>query len=241
MNRKVASMTKTTLFAFLISLAIAIPPSLGQSPAIGVAKVGGKVAPDGKTELQIDLPDDQQKRNIGSPPPNGPGCCVFRSIDHASRWANVAALYGMPEWMAGHKPVIPGGGDPPKVSQLVAKIAAERGLPTPDILQVQNDDLEILKAALKSGRMVSITYNYSPTPGRYKGRIAHMVNLVHGDDAWFCVLDNNYIGEANLQWMDPATLKGVYTGGRGGKGWAVILLAAGPPPPPRNLSLRSPP
>lgn len=206
-----------------------------RKPAPGTAKVGGKIAPDGKTEIQIDLPDAQQKANIGSPPPKGPGCCVFRSIDHASRWANIPALNGMPEWMATHKPVIPGGGDPSKVTQLVAQIAQERGLPVPDILQVESDDIEILKAATRSGRMPCITYNYSPTPGRYVGRIAHMVNLEHADDSAFAVLDNNFVGEKNLQWLDPTTFKGVYTGGRGGKGWAVILIGPGPPPPPRNL------
>ncbi len=227
--------------SILLFLAALAPTLAGSEPAdFGIAKVGGKIAPDGKTELQIDLPDDQQKRNIGSPRPKGPGCCVFRSIDHASRWACVAALYGMPEWMADHKPVIPGGGYPQKVTQLVAQIAKERGLPVPDILQVESDDLEILKAATKSGRMCCVTYNYSPTPGRYSGRIAHMVNVVHADDQWIAVLDNNYIGEKNLQWLDPQTFRDVYTRGRGGKGWAVILMAAGPPPPPRNLRSSSP-
>lgn len=197
------------------------------SAAIAATHVGGKVTPDGKTEIQIDLPEQLHKANISV---NRSGCCVFRSADHASHWAGEPAFHGFPEWMKAKG--ITGGGWPEKFDKLAKQIAADRGLPVPEYLQVEGDDLEILKAALKSGRMVSVTYNYSPTPGRYRGNIAHMVNIVHGDDEWFCVLDNNFIGERNYQWMDPATFRRVYTGGR--SGWAIILLKHGPPPPPRN-------
>lgn len=200
---------------------------LSQGRPFGAAQVAGKVGPDGKTEVQIDLPDSLQKRNISS---SGLGCCVFRSLDHAARWANEPALWGMPEWMVESR--IPGGGYPDKVAKLVPQIAAARKMPTPAFLQVEGSDIEIIKAACKSGRMASVTYNYSPTPGRYGGRIAHMVNVVHADDQWFVVLDNNFVGSDKYQWMDPQTFKGVYTGGK--SGWTVILLRHGPPPPPCN-------
>lgn len=59
---------------------------------------------------------------------------------------------------------------------------------------VEGSDLERLKLACRTGRMPGVTYAFSPT-GRYGGaRIAHMVNLVHADDQWFAVLDNNYPG-----------------------------------------------
>lgn len=194
------------------------------------AKVGGKVAPDGKTEIQIDLPGSQQSKNIGSPPPNGPGCCVFRSIDHAARWQNLPALQQFPEWMVSKH--IAGGGWPAKVSELIPEIAADRKLPVPDYVQVQGSDLTILKLATATGRMPAVTYGISPT-GRYGGsRIAHMVNCVHATDTYFAVLDNNYIGESNYEWMSPTEFSQSYT--INGGGWAVILLDVGPPPAPRN-------
>jgi hypothetical protein len=195
----------------------------------GAASVGsGKVSPDKKTELACDLPDELQMRNVGGS--DGSGLCVFTSIMHSARWQHVAALEDFQAWMRKH----PGGGWPEKVTQMIAQRCKEAGVIPPPYLQVESDDLEILKLACRCGRMPGITYNYSPTPGRYGGRIAHMVSLVHADDDWFAVLDNNYIGSANLQWMDPQTFKGVYTGGRGAKGWAVILLDPPPPPPPFN-------
>lgn len=214
-------------FFSLCVLVVCASLALSQGRTFGVAKVGGKVSPDGKTEVQIDLPDNLQKRNISS---SGLGCCVFRSLEHAAHWAHEPALWGMPEWMVSKR--IPGGGYPDKVAKLIPQIAKDRGMPTPAFLQVEGQDIEIIKAACKSGRMACVTYNYSPTPGRYGGRIAHMVNVIHADDHWFVVLDNNYVGSNQYQWMDPETFKGVYTGGR--SGWTVILLRHGPPLPPCN-------
>ena len=195
-------------------------------PLCGSAKVGGKLSPDG-TEIQIDLPGSQHKANISS---RGLGCCVFRSLDHAAKWCDEPALFGMPEWMVSKG--IPGGGYPEKVDKLIPQIAKDRGLPTPEYVQIQGDDIEILKTALASGRMVCITYSYSAT-GRYGGqRIAHMVNAVHGDDKYFAILDNNYIGENNYEWNDIGSFRKTYS--PRGDGWAVILLKHGPPPPPRN-------
>jgi hypothetical protein len=77
-----------------------------------------------------------------------------------------------------------------------------------------------------------VTYSSSPT-GRYGGsRIAHMVSLVHADDRWFAVLDNNYPGANLIEWMTPQEFQRTWTGMGGG--WAVILLAPPPPPPPVN-------
>lgn len=207
-------------FALLLALAL---PALAQTFE---AKVGGTLAPDGATEIQVDLPGSQHQANIAV---NGAGCCVFRSIDHAARWANVPALIHFPEWMRQKK--ITGGGYPEKVTKLVKQICADRHLPEPAYLQVEDKDLAILKAATKAGRMVSVTYSRSPTKRYGGGRIAHMVNVVHADDAWICVLDNNYIGADKYEWMTPAEFTSVCNPGGY---WAVILLDPGPPPPPRN-------
>ena len=103
---------------------------------------------------------------------------------------------------------------------------------------MQSNDLEVLKKACASGRMVSVTYGRSPTK-RYGGQhIDHMVNICHGTDSWFAVLDNNYVakpgGEDNTyEWMTPAEFARAYKDGSSA-GWAVILLGA--PPPPRPYS-----
>jgi hypothetical protein len=115
---------------------------------------------------------------------------------------------------------------------MIEKIAQEKGAPRPNYIQIEGGDLEILKAACKSGRMPGVTYNYSPT-GRYnRQHIAHMVSLVHADDRHFVVLDNNFPGDSAYEWMSPQEFQKVWGGSRGG--WAVILLDPAPPLPPHN-------
>lgn len=194
--------------------------------AVETVTLGGSISPDGKSEVTCDLPSDQLKRNIAS---RGLGCCVFRSLEYAARWQNVPALYDFPEWMIENK--VAGGGYPAKADDLIAKISQSRGLPSPQYVNVETDDPAILIAALKSGRMPSITYN-----GRdphYRGQIAHMTNLVFLDDQMACVRDNNFIGPNDLVWMTKNEFLSRWKGGQK-QGWAVILLAPPPPPPPRN-------
>jgi hypothetical protein len=190
------------------------------------AKVGGPVAPDGTTEINCDLPGDLHLKNKGGS--DGAGLCVFTSIAHSARWQNVPSLEDFRDWMTKH----PGGGYPQKVTQMILRKCQETGVPEPAYVQVEGKDLEILKLACKTGRMPAVTYSYSPT-GRYGGgRIAHMVSLPHADNAWFCVLDNNYPGVDAYEWMSPDEFQKTYSAG--GNGWSVILLSPGPPPVPRN-------
>ncbi len=188
---------------------------VGQAEA-GVQK-GGPVHGDG-TQVAVDLPQGERKANIAS---NGAGCCVFRSLDHAARWQNVPALYGMPEWMVSKH--ITGGGYPSKVDKLIPQISKDRSAATPAYLQYEGTDLAVLRLAIKTGRCPCITWQSN-----------HMINLVHLDDKWAVCLDNNAIGADQLYWMDIATFKSKWCSG--GKGWAVVLLSPGPPPIPTNAS-----
>lgn len=192
------------------------------------ANIGGKTAPDG-TEIQVDLPGSQHMTNkAGS---DGSGLCVFTSISHSARWAHVELLENFRDYMTKY----PGGGWPEKVDKYIAKIAKDRGVAPPQYVQVEGhrEVLATLKAALKSGRMPAVTYAFSPT-GRYGGRkIAHMVSLVHLDEKYACVLDNNYPGEDKYEWMSVDEFYRSFTG-MGGSGWAVVLLADGPPVLPWN-------
>ena len=192
--------------------------------------VGSDTAPDGKTEVQCDLPTELRLKNKGGSdgrggPGTGSGLCVFTSINHSAHWQNVDALKDFRDWMT----KLPGGGDPEKVDRMIEKKCKELGMPKPEYIQVERADLDILLLALKTGRMPSITYAYSPT-GRYNGkRISHMVSLVHLDDKWAGVLDNNYPDA--LEWLTPDQLRKTF---KQGSGWCVILLAPPPPPVPKN-------
>lgn len=197
--------------------------------SIAVAGSVGESAPDG-TKPQLDYPSQRQEKNIAS---RGLGCCVFRSLHHAGDYQDVRCLYRMPEWMVSKG--IEGGGYPEKVDKLIPMIAKDRGVPTPEYVQVEGMDLAVLKLACKTGRMPCVTYCRSAT-GRYNGqRIAHMVNLVaagvgNGPDGkgWYVVLDNNYPGGGQYEWLSEAEFLRTYD-----PGWCVILLA--PPPTPRPL------
>jgi hypothetical protein len=106
----------------------------------------------------------------------------------------------------------------------------DKGLPRPQYLQVQGGkDLGVLEAACRNGMLPAVTYSRSPT-GRYGGRrIAHMVSVVHCDDRWVGILDNNY--PQTIEWASPDELLRV---SNPSGFWAVVLLNPGPPPVPRN-------
>jgi hypothetical protein len=193
------------------------------------AFVGGPELKGGG-RIQCELPADLHRRNTES---KGLGLCVFTSIHHSSLWQNVPQLVEFPKYLIDKG--VPGGGYPSKVRDLITKISKERGLPIPDYIQVESSDLEILKAACKTGRMPAVTYGLSPTR-RYNGQtIAHMVNCVHADNSTFVVLDNNYTGANNYEHMSPEEFLRAYRaqpGGRSNSGWSVILLNGSPPPIP---------
>jgi hypothetical protein len=120
------------------------------------------------------------------------------------------------------------------MAERIKLICKDRGVPEPDYIQLEGgkEIFDILRSALAGGRMIGVTYSFSPT-GRYNGqRISHMVNLVHLDERSACILDNNYIGTDKLEWITVDEFAKTFTGGR--SGWAVILLNAGPPVFPWN-------
>src|SRR5437660_81591 len=190
-----------------------LPRATTAEPA-GAITVGGPRSADG-VEVTCDLPVEQRTRNVGGS--DGAGLCVFSSIGHAARWQNERRLVDFQKQMTKE----PGGGYPEKVDRMVAKYG--KGTP---YIQYEGHDATILKLALKTGRMPSVTYDgHDP---HYNGSIAHMVNLIYLDDQEACILDNNFIDE--LVWMSAKEFLERWTDDGG---WAVILLAPPPPPPPR--------
>jgi hypothetical protein len=182
----------------------------------GDSKVGGKTSPDGSEEIQVDLPGQEHMKNKGGT--DGAGLCVFTSIEIAAHWMNVEELRGLQEKMTHEQ----GGGWPEKVDQMMKKYA-----PDVDYVQYSGNDPSILKLALKTGRMAGVTYGYSP---RYKSKISHMIDLVHFTDKWAAVLDNNYPGEDQYEWMPPDEFLNRWKSDSGG-GWVIVLLSGNPPPP----------
>jgi hypothetical protein len=181
----------------------------------GDSKVGGRTSPDGTEEIQVDLPGQEHMKNKGGK--DGAGLCVFTSIEIAGHWMNVEDLRGLQEKMT-HED---GGGWPEKVDNVMEKYA-----PSVQYLQYSGNDPSIIKLALKTGRMVGVTYGYSP---RYKGKISHMVDCVHFTDKWAAVLDNNFPGEDQYEWMAPDEFLNRWKQGSGG--WVIVVLSGNPPPP----------
>lgn len=204
------------------------------SLAVAAADHVGGPTYEGRT-IVCDLPQSELLRNSGgSDGPRGPGSgsglCVFTSIDRAARWGNNPVLTGFRDWMEHY----PGGGYPEKVDQMIAKRYAEYKKSNPDAkppryLQNTTGDVSLLELALKTGRMVCVTYGYSP---RYGKNIAHMVNLVYLDAEWACVGDNNFPGMEEYEWVPRGEFLRRWN--LGGGGWSVVLLDVPAPPAPRN-------
>lgn len=189
------------------------------------ASVGGKMSPSG-AEIQVDLPGSEHRKNISS---KGQGCCTQTSIHHTAIWQDVAALKEFHTWVQSKG--LPGGSYPQEMDKRIKMIATERGLPVPRYIQVQGgkEVLPTLRAACEAGLMPGVTYSKSPT-GRYNGQtISHMVSMAHMDDKSVAILDNNYPGDANYEWMTVDEFLSTFTGG-GKTGWAVIILDGAPPP-----------
>jgi hypothetical protein len=221
------------IFSFVVASFFAVTTySVSQDAG---AVVGGKEAPNG-TEIQIDLPGKEHRKNISS---QGQGCCTQTSMHHSAVYQNVPVLMEFHEWVK--KKGLPGGSYPSEMKKRIAMIAKDRGLPEPNYIQVEGgrELLDVLKAACASGRMPGVTYSRSPTKRYGGGQISHMVSLVHLDDTHAAILDNNYPGDSQYEWMSVDEFVATFTGGRAG--WAVILLDSGPPPLPWNQLLKEVP
>lgn len=163
-----------------------------------------------------DLPVSQHHRNVGGS--DGAGLCVYTSVWHAALWADEAVLYGLRSWCESR----PGGSYPEKLAQDITTFCKRRGLVEPLYVQHTGGDVAFLETALKTGRMVCITY--SGRDDFYRGSISHMVNLVHLDANAAAILDNNRPGV--FVWMTRADLLSRWKPA----GWAVAFLRAPPPP-----------
>jgi hypothetical protein len=195
------------------------------------------ISQDG-TRAICDLPIERHVQNIGGS--DGAGLCVYTSVQLCADWHNASQLATFQKWASRR----PGGSYPEKLDADITAFCASQSLPVPAYVQHQGGDESFLDLAMKTGRMVGVTY--AGVDGFYRGPVAHMVNLCHLDADSACIVDNNRAGA--YVWMSRkqflARWRGLYDNGtmmtvregnqtyRVGGGWAFVLLNAPPPPYP---------
>lgn len=159
-----------------------------------------------------DLDPSLHTRNVGGS--DGAGLCVFASMKNIGEYQHNSIFTDVFDVMKGK----PGGGWPSKVDREISLLCRQRGVDPPDYIQVMGRDPALTERAVQAGLMVGTTYNHSPS-GRYGGqRIAHMVNLVHADGANYVILDNNYPGGSNYEWLSREEWLSTRPD------WSIILL-----------------
>jgi hypothetical protein len=185
-------------------------------------QLGDTHPPDG-TKVQIDFPLERDMRNIGSKV-DGKGMCVMTSAERAADWSGLDELKGIRDYAAKD----PGGCYPEKFDSQVKRYCKAKGIDIPNYLFYLGRDQTILELALRSGRMPAISY--SGRDGvQYKGPIAHVTNLVHFNNGWAGVYDNNYDAHKRI-WLPEKEFLARWADGRS-LGWAIVWLD--PPPPPK--------
>jgi hypothetical protein len=169
------------------------------------------------THVACYLPLEQRMFNTGGS--DGAGLCVYSSVTMAARYQNETKLFGLRAYAEKR----PGGAWPAKLKKDIDAVA-----PDCKWLQCEGKDMAFVRAAINSGRMVSLDIMGGQ----------HMVDLIHLDDKWACLMDNNAVynrqtkADSQLIWLDAAK-----EFPKKWHSWAVVLLA--PPPPPAVIASRT--
>lgn len=205
------------IIAFLLLALVAAAPLVAQTSFVNGPSHEG-------LELTCDLPEAEHIKNIGSKI-DGAGMCVMSSIEMAARFDGLEQLRGLRDWCA----QFPGGGYPAKVDEQLAKFFKEKGIaPVPYMQYEGNSPEKILDLIDRTGRMACITYGYSP---RYGQRISHMTCCAMFRGKWGVVLDNNFIGDSQYEWVERAELVRRI---KIGSAWVFVWLSPPSPPSPKN-------
>lgn len=223
-------MRRFARIALSLSLAAFMLTIVGIADATSFDRGGERAFVGGRTHanevLDCDLPGDLHMKNIGSRV-DGAGMCVMSSIEMAALWQGMEEYRGLRDWCAKE----PGGGYPGKVDKQLAAFARAKSLPAPRYLQYEGPDVEpLIEAILKSGRMAALTYGWGE---RYGQSIAHMVCMAKYSGQFAVILDNNFPGESQYEWMSKAeAIRRVKLPRQ--TGWVFVWLPPPPPPSPSN-------
>ena len=199
---------------------------LAATLAASAIAVGGSTDPANGTQVQVDFPVSLEMRNIGSRR-DGAGMCTQTAIEMSGGWQNVPGIVGFRNWCA----LQPGGGYPEKIERQLTEYYRQRNMPVPPHVQYEGSDANVLRRLLASGRIACVTYG-GQDGVYYRGRIAHMVDLVHFESGRTAILDSNYAGSGRRLWMDQDDF--VRRWQMGGGGWVFAWASPGPPPIPHN-------
>lgn len=173
-------------------LTLAVLLSLVATPVSAFEPTKVPVSPKG-TPAVIDIPTNQHMRNTGGS--DGAGLCVFTSVTVAARWQNLPDMLEFREWAEKR----PGGSLPNLLDADLKEYAREKGIKLPGYIQHVGGDVDFLRLTLATRRMPGVTYSGFDDFYGYRGRIYHMVNLMHADGKEAAILDNNHPGE--WYWM----------------------------------------
>lgn len=211
-------------FASMLTLLLLMAATIAQPDGGTKAFVNSRK--HGNEVIDADLPGELQMKNIGSRV-DGAGMCVMSSIEMAALWQGMDEMKGLRDWCARE----PGGGYPSKVDKQLAAYCKSKNISVPKYLQYEGPDIEpILELCMKTGRMACITYGIGE---RYNNQqIAHMVCCAKFSGQYGVVLDNNFPGENNYEWMSKQELIRRIKYPRN-NGWIFVWLTNPPSPSPR--------
>lgn len=133
------------------------------------------------------------------------GSCVYASTESAFEWAN------MPDWDILYRDTHSGGSGAEKLGNYLTRDGIK-------YVQTTSGDVSVLDWAMRTRRMVIMAYYPS-----------HYVNLVHLDDKWACILNNNHVDK--YTWL---TREEFIQGWLGYGGEATVLMYDPVPPLPRS-------
>jgi len=153
----------------------------------------------------VNVPLGLRQRNwLGS---EGEGSCVHASLISVMRWQGKYELADL--WRRSY-------GDGEYMSRLAKKLDANNVI----YAYVTNGDVNFLEWACSTRRGCGVTVQGG----------AHMVTLVHLDNEWAAILDNNDVDK--FKWIPRATFIAEW---KASYGWAVTVLYSPAAPLPKRL------
>lgn len=172
----------------------------GHAPIEQPAAVSAELLAPAQERPVVNLPQEWRQKNWA---PYGSGSCVHASMVMVMRWQG---LYELAEWW--RKTYHSG-----EYASRLHKRLDDAGV---RFAGVENGDVAFLEWCIRTRRGAAITW-----------KTAHMCLLVHLDEEWAGIIDNNRPAEVEWERRDSFVRKW-----RGYSGWATTVVYDPPPRPP---------